>query len=179
MLLLSELRFRELFTSNKKKIIASKFTIQVGILMTLDDGAGIIVKATLDELRTAADKVLGLCIEYIELRDGTVIEEVSKITMGDSIVFKEDIHPCPGFIAATKLNGDVWYVITESECPEIRCDTPQAMKCARLNAQNLKLLNRYFNPDEAEDLSSKWRGELAQDSNLQTIVDRATKRWTH
>jgi hypothetical protein len=147
--------------------------------MTLNDGAGIIVKATLDELRAAADKVLGLCREYGELRDGTVIEDISKITMGDSVVFKEDIHPCPGFVAATKLNGNVWYLITESECPEVRCDTPQAMKCARLNAQNLKLLHRFFNPDEAEDLSSRWRSELAQDGKMRSIVDRATKRWTH
>ena len=168
-----------MFNNNKTKIIALKFSNHVGMPMTLDDGAGIIVKATIDELRKAADKVLGLCGENAESRDGTAIEDVSKITMGDSIVFKEDIHPCPGFIAATKLNGDVWYVIAESECPEIRCDTPQAMKCARLNAQNLKLLHRFFNPDEAEDLSSIWRSTLARDGKMRSIVDRATKRWTH
>ncbi|MCK5240051.1 MAG: hypothetical protein KAR33_10910, partial [Candidatus Thorarchaeota archaeon] len=60
-----------------------------------------------------------------------------------------------------------------------KCDDRQAMKCARLNDQNLRILRDFVDPSEDARVLSEWRTGLSNTSNLEMIIDRTTRRWTH
>jgi len=82
-------------------------------------------------------------------------------------------------MVATKLGEELWLMSATAECSPIRCDDRMAMKCSRLNSQNLRIFRDCVSRDGKAMPLSTWRIELAEDSRIQMIVDRTTERWTH
>ncbi|MHA1938594.1 MAG: hypothetical protein ACW97O_10335, partial [Candidatus Thorarchaeota archaeon] len=89
------------------------------------EGEGIVVSATLDFVKKGAERVLTDFLTTIERQDGTVVEGDVTIEEGDQIVFRENMDQCPAVIAATKLGEDLWYVVSTTICPPIKCDDIQ------------------------------------------------------
>lgn len=141
---------------------------------------GLVIKADMDLVRKAATKVIYEFDESIESPDGSVVKDMTKIKEGDQVVFRENISPCPAIVVATYLGYDKWYIFTSADCPDTKCDDHQARKCARLIAQNFRILQDFFAKKDVKLKSvSEWRMSLAPDDKTQTIVDRATERWSH
>ncbi|MHA1925432.1 MAG: hypothetical protein ACXABV_13755 [Candidatus Thorarchaeota archaeon] len=143
------------------------------------EGEGIVVSATLDFVKKGAERVLTDFSTTIERQDGTVVEGDVTIEEGDQIVFRENMDQCPAVIAATKLGEDLWYVVSTTICPPIKCDDIQAMKCARLESQNLKIFQNVIKDNGEWKWVHEWRIDTAQLASAQKIIDNATKKWTH
>jgi hypothetical protein len=147
---------------------------------------GIVVEASLDLLRECAEKVLFEMIESVETKDGEkrTLFSAEDIESGDTVIFREDMDICPAEIVAIKIWGDQWYVISTSECPPSGCPTMrEAMRCAQADAKRLRMLKKYLTAEAGEehvlDLRS-WNPERLTDStDVQKIIDNATRRWTH
>jgi hypothetical protein len=140
---------------------------------------GIVVKASLDDIEKGAERVLTDFRTTVQRKDGSIVEGDVSINDGDQVVFRENIDLCPAVIAATKLGEELWYVVSSTICPPIRCDDIQAMKCARLEAQNLKIFQNYIQASGEWKWVHEWRIDTAQHPNAQRIIDKATKEWTH
>ncbi|MHA2069949.1 MAG: hypothetical protein ACXABY_36760, partial [Candidatus Thorarchaeota archaeon] len=85
-------------------------------------GEGIVVSATLDFVKKGAERVLTDFSTSVERQDGSMIEGDVTIDEGDQLVFRENMDLCPAVIAATKLGEDLWYVISTTICPAVKCD---------------------------------------------------------
>ncbi|MHA2141963.1 MAG: hypothetical protein ACXADC_09390 [Candidatus Thorarchaeota archaeon] len=142
-------------------------------------GEGIVVSATLEFVKKGAERVLTDFSTNIELQDGTVVEGEVTISEGDQLVFRENMDLCPAVIAATKLGEDLWYVVSTTICSEVKCDDIQAMKCARLESQNLKIFQNIIKDNGEWTWVNEWRIDTSQHPSAQRIIDNATKRWTH
>ncbi len=140
---------------------------------------GIIVEASLDSLRRCARRVLCEFTESLETEDSSKHLGKTPIDEGDYIIFRENVGLCPALIVVTKLGEEIWLVSATAECSPIKCDDRMAMKCSRLNSQNLRIFRECVSKDGKTASVSKWRIELAEDSKIQMIVDRTTERWTH
>ncbi|MHA1906683.1 MAG: hypothetical protein ACW98Y_05275 [Candidatus Thorarchaeota archaeon] len=141
--------------------------------------AGIVVEASRDLIRKGAEKVLSDFTMSVEDPDGGRYTKKESLDEGDTIVFKEKIGFCPALVIATKLGQNMWFLMASSECPEIKCDDRQAMKCARLNDQNLRILRDFVDPNEDAKILTEWRSGLSNPAKLEMIIDRTTRKWTH
>ena len=141
-------------------------------------GDGIVVKASLKLVREIAEKVLTDFTETIEMTDGTKVKGITEIKEGDQVVFRENIDPCPAVIAATKLGEDLWYVVSSTICPPTKCDDRQAMKCIRLEIQNLNIFQSNIAKKAEWNWVNEWR-DISEHPRAQRIIDKATKKWTH
>ena len=142
-------------------------------------GEGIVVSASLDFVKQGAQRVLTDFNITIERQDGTIVEGEIPMEEGDQLVFRENMDPCPAVIAATKLGEDLWYVVSTTICPPVKCDDIQAMKCARLESQNLKIFQNVIKDKGEWKWVHEWRIDTAQHPSAQRIIDKATKKWTH
>ncbi|MGY5876767.1 MAG: hypothetical protein RTU30_13545 [Candidatus Thorarchaeota archaeon] len=140
---------------------------------------GIIAKASLQLIRNAAIRVLGDCNEEVILPDGSKLEEKPHLDEGDQIIFKENMDPCPAVVVATNVGEDTWYVMSKTICPPSRCDDRQADKCARLEAQNMRIFQDFIQTEGSSENISEWRAHLAGNDQLQGVVDKVTRKWTH
>ena len=140
---------------------------------------GIVVEATLDSLRKCARRVLCEFTETLETQDGSEKPVKMPIDEGDHVVFKEKVELCPALIVATRLGEELWLISATAECSPIKCDDRMAMKCSRLNSQNLRIFRDCASKDGKTMSLTTWRIELAEDSKIEMIVDRTTERWTH
>lgn len=144
-----------------------------------DKGDGIIVSASFKLVETAVERVITDFTVTVERQDGSVTEGFSNdIKEGDHVVFKENIRPCPAMIAITKLDKDLWYVVSSTECPPSKCDHHQAMKCARLEAQNLRIFQNSISTKAEWKWVNEWR-DVTQHPRAESIIDKATRKWTH
>jgi len=140
---------------------------------------GIIVKASLDSLRKCAHRVLCEFTESFERRDESEQPSDILIDEGNHIIFRENVKLCPALIIATKLGEELWLMSATAKCSPLKCDDHMAMKCSRLNSQNLRIFRDCVSKVGTTMPVSTWRIELAEDSKIQMIVDRTTERWTH
>ena len=147
---------------------------------------GIVVEASLDLLRECVEKVLFEMTEKVEKKNGEIRTFLSAedIESGDSVIFIEDMDICPAEIVAIKIWRDQWYIISTSECPPSGCPTTsEAMRCAQAEAKRLKMLKKFFTAEAGEDhvfdLRSWNPDRLASATDVQKIIDNATRRWTH
>jgi hypothetical protein len=140
---------------------------------------GIVVEASRDLIRKGAERVLADFTMHVEGPDGGTYSKKESLDDGDSLVFKENIGFCPALVIATKLGQNLWFLMTSAECPETKCDDRQAMKCTRLNDQNLRILGDFVAPIEEAKVLAEWRSGLSNPSKLENIIDRTTRRWTH
>ena len=145
---------------------------------TLTD-AGIVVEASRDLIRKGAEKVLTDFTMHVEDSKRKKHTMKESLDIGDSLIFKENIGFCPALVIATKLENNLWFIMTSSECPKTKCDDRQAMKCARLNDQNVRILRDFVAPRKEARIVSKWRSEISDPIKMESIIDRTTQRWTH
>ncbi len=141
--------------------------------------AGIVVEASRNLIRKGAERVLSDFTMRVEGPDGQRYAKKDKLNEGESIVFEENIGFCPALVIASKLGNNMWYLMTSSECPETKCDDRQAMKCARLNDQNLRILQDFVDPSEDARVLTDWRTGLSDPTKIGMIIDRTTRKWTH
>ncbi|MFW9849986.1 MAG: hypothetical protein ACFFF4_12685 [Candidatus Thorarchaeota archaeon] len=141
--------------------------------------AGIVVEASRDLIRKAAQKVLSEFTMYVVGLDGNRYSKKETLEEGDTLVFEEEIGFCPALVIATKLGQDAWFLMTSSDCHETKCDDRQAMKCARLNDQNLRILRDFIAPNDKAKILGDWRSGLSDPLKMEMIIDRTTERWTH
>ncbi|MHA2072874.1 MAG: hypothetical protein ACW985_13960, partial [Candidatus Thorarchaeota archaeon] len=69
--------------------------------------------------------------------------------------------------------------VSSTICPPIKCDDIQAMKCVRLETQNLKIFQNVIKENGEWEWVHEWRSDTAQHPDAQRIIDNATKKWTH
>ncbi|MFX1579989.1 MAG: hypothetical protein ACFFBJ_10110 [Promethearchaeota archaeon] len=140
---------------------------------------GIVVEASQDSLRKCARRVLCEYAESLEIQDKSKQPNKMQIDEGDHIIFRENVKLCPALIVATKLSEDLWLVNTTVECSPLKCDDRMAMKCSRLNSQNLRIFRDCISKDGTTVPVNTWRIDLVEDSKIQMVIDRTTERWTH
>ena len=141
--------------------------------------AGVVLEGSRDILRKGAVRVLTDFTMSVEGPGGQRYTKKDSVNVGDSIIFQEKIGFCPALVIATMLAVNLWFVMTTAECGPTKCDDHQAMKCARLNDQNLRIFRDFVEPSEDAHILTKWRSGLADGVGLERIIDRTTKRWTH
>ena len=142
-------------------------------------GDGIVVNADLAAIKKAAVRVIHDPSEEWYGVDGTSISPKAELEEGEQIVFREKIDICPAVIVAAKLGDSLWYVVTSAECPEVKCDDQQAMKCVRLVEQNMRIFQDTISRDTDGEWAKEWSISASDHPRVQRIVDKATKRWTH
>ncbi|MHA2380097.1 MAG: hypothetical protein ACXADO_12455 [Candidatus Thorarchaeota archaeon] len=142
-------------------------------------GDGIVVKAELAAIKQAAERVIHDPTEEWYGMDGTSISPKAELAEGEQIVFREKIDICPAVIVAAKLGANLWYVVTSAECPEVKCDDHQAMKCVRLIEQNLRIFQDTISRDTDGEWAKEWSVSASDHPRVQRIIDKASRRWTH
>ncbi len=140
---------------------------------------GVVAEASLDSLRKCARRVLCEYTESHEIQDKSKQPINIQIAKGDHIIFRENVRHCPALIVATKLGDNLWFMNTTAECSHTKCDDRMAMKCSRLNSQNLRIFRDCVSKDGTTTPVNTWRIDLVEDSKIQMIIDRTTERWTH
>ncbi len=142
-------------------------------------GDGIVVNAELAVIKRAAMRVIHDAAEEWYGTDGTRISPKARLDEGEQIVFREKIDICPAVIVAAKLGDSLWYVVTSAECPDIKCDDHQAMKCVRLNEQNMRIFRDTITRDADGEWAKEWSISASDHPKVQRIIDKASKKWTH
>lgn len=147
-----------------------------------DDGitnAGIVVEGSRDLIRKGAERVLTEFTMIVEDEKRKRHTKKDSLDVGDSIIFQEKIDFCPALLVATKLGENLWFIMATAECGSTKCDDRQAMKCARLNDQNLRIFRDFVNPRKDARVLTQWRSGLTDETKLEMIIDRTTQRWTN
>ncbi len=111
-------------------------------------GEGIIVEATVDCLRRAADAVL---VQYTEWWScgGPPTTGDQDIDPGTTLVFKEQMETCPAEIVCVRLSDDAfWYVLSTSECPPEKCTPRMAIRCAQAEEKRLERIRSLLEETE-------------------------------
>ncbi|MHA2602489.1 MAG: hypothetical protein AM324_010200 [Candidatus Thorarchaeota archaeon SMTZ1-83] len=142
-------------------------------------GDGIVVNAKLADIKKAATRVIFDAAEEWYGVDGSRMSPKAELSEGEQIVFREKIDICPAVIVAAKLGDSLWYVVASAECPKVRCDEHQAMKCARLNEQNMRIFQDTISRDTDGEWAKEWSISASDHPRVQMIIDKASKRWTH
>jgi hypothetical protein len=100
---------------------------------------------------------------------------------GDYVVFKENTATCPAIVIAISLGNPFWCILCGTECGPRKCDELLAMKCSRLEFQNLRILKDALCADssyESLEIPSGWRASLIlHQANPEPIIDEITRRY--
>ncbi|UCH05787.1 MAG: hypothetical protein JSW05_06375 [Candidatus Thorarchaeota archaeon] len=142
-------------------------------------GDGIVVNADLAAIKKAAERVIFDPAEEWYGVHGERVSPKAELEEGEQIVFREKIDICPAVIVAAKLGDSLWYVVTSAECPDVKCDDDQAMKCVRLNEQNMRIFQDTIIRDTDGEWAKQWSISASDHPRVQRIIDKASKRWTH
>ena len=145
---------------------------------------GIIVEASLDLLRKAAERVL---FEFDEIHYNSEGKEKSlddDLIPGDSVLFEEHIKNGPAQVVVIKITFGLWYVISTSEMPQGGYgDGRDAMRAAQAEEKKLRILKEYLmkeaGKEKVEDLCD-WKPDLrAEAKDVLGIINRASRKWAH
>ncbi len=145
---------------------------------------GIVVEASLNLLRKAAERAL---FEYNEMVVDAAGEELasgSALKTGDSVVFEEDIQPLPAQIVAILLDDGLWYMISTSEMPPGGYPTGRdATRAAQAEEKRLRILRDFLTnqagADKVKDVRN-WQPDMkAEAADVLSIIDSAKRRWVH
>jgi len=145
---------------------------------------GIIVEASLDILKKAIEKVLFEFDEEIITVDGHEKTIGDAINPGDSILYEEHIQPSPAQIVVTKIDENVWYVISTSEMPKGGYPSGRdAMKAAQAEEKRIRIIKEYLSKQKGvkkvEDVRN-WQPDMrAEAADVLDIINSASIRWTH
>lgn len=152
--------------------------------MSLNTEGGIIVEASLDILRGAAEKVLFEFNETYIKDNGEKKPLIGAIEVGDSILFEEDIKPCPAQIVVIKIAEKLWYVISTSEVP--RGGYPsgvEAMRAAQAEEKKIRMIREFLSKtagkDKVKDVRN-WQPDMrAEAADVLSIINSAARKWRH
>ncbi len=145
---------------------------------------GIIVEASLDLLRKAAEKVL---FEFEEFRyDSEGREKLPEEEMapGDSVLFEEEIKPCPPQVVVIKITYGKWYVISTSEKPQGGYPSGRdAMRAAQSEEKKLRIIKEFLMKEagieKVEDVGA-WKPDVRADAiDVLGIIKKASRKWAH
>jgi len=145
---------------------------------------GIIVEASLDLLRKAAEKVL---FEFDEVKsdsEGNEKPQEEEMMPGDSVLFEEDIKLCPAQVVVVKIALGLWYVISTSETPQGGYPSGRdAMRAAQSEEKKLRILKDFIMKEagieKVEDIC-EWKPDLRADAiDILSIINKASRKWTH
>jgi hypothetical protein len=141
---------------------------------------GIVVEASVDVLRKAAERVLFEFNEMVVNAAGDELTPDTDMSMGDSLVFEEDIHPLPAQVVAIKLDEDVWYVISTSEMPPGGYPTGRdATRAAQAEDKRLRVFSEFLT-NQAGAAVRKWQPDTKTEAeDVSRIIDSAKRRWVH
>ncbi|MBN2228572.1 MAG: hypothetical protein JW779_03190 [Candidatus Thorarchaeota archaeon] len=145
---------------------------------------GIIVQASLDILRKAAGKVLFEFNEMLVSFDGEEKSIEEEIGIGDTILFEEDISPCPAQIAVTKITEELWYIISTSEIPQGGYPSGRdAMRAAQAEEKRIQLFKDFLQKTagvkKVEDVRN-WQPDMrAEAADVLDIINTASRKWAH
>lgn len=138
-----------------------------------------IVQADLFQIRNAVHHVLFDFTTSAFSKTGTPVENLS-IKAGDYMVFKENTPICPSIVIAISLSKSSWCILCGTECGPRKCDELLAMKCSRLEFQNLRILKDALCAGSSYDslkIPSGWRSSLIlNQANPESIIDEITRR---
>ena len=151
---------------------------------SLDTEGGIIVEASLDILRRAAEKVLFEFNESLIKADGERKSVVGEIEIGDSILFEEDIKPCPGQIVVIKVAENLWYVISTSGIPTGGYPSAvEAMRASQAEEKKIRMIKEFLSKtagkDKVKDVRN-WQPDMrAEAADVLSIINSAARKWRH
>lgn len=145
---------------------------------------GIIVEASLDLLRKAAEKVL---FEFHEVQYNSEGKEKSpeeEPVPGDSVVFEEHIKPCSAQVVVIKITYGQWYIISTSEKPQGGYPSGRdAMRAAQAEEKRERIVKEFLmkeaGVEKVEDIC-EWKPDLRADAiDVLSIINKASRKWTH
>ncbi len=145
---------------------------------------GIIVEASLDVLRKAAERVL---FEFDEMLFNAEGEEKSfdeEVVPGDSILFEEHIKYGPAQVVVIKITKGLWYVISTSEMPPGGYASGRdAMRAAQSEDKKLRIIKEFLRKEagieKVEDIC-EWEPDLRADAaDVLSIINQASRKWAH
>ena len=145
---------------------------------------GIIVEASLDLLRKAAEKVLFEFHESYYDSEGIEKAPDEEPVPGDSVVFEEHIKPCSAQIVVIKITYGQWYVISTSEMPQGGYPSGRdAMKAAQSEEKRERIIKEFLMKEagieKVEDIC-KWKPDLRADAiDVLSIINKASRKWAH
>jgi hypothetical protein len=151
---------------------------------TLDTEEGIIVECSLDVLRKAAEKVLFEFNETLVKANDEKKNVVKEVEVGDSILFEEDIEPCPGQIVVIKLAENLWYLIATSEVPPGGYPSGvEAMRAAQAEEKKIRMIKEFLfraaGKDKVKDIRN-WQPDMrAEAADVLSIISSASRKWMH
>ncbi len=151
---------------------------------SLNTEGGIIVESSLDILRGAAEKVLFEFNEFLIKDDGEKKPIIGEVEIGDSILFEEDIKPCPAQIVVIKVAENLWYVISTSQVP--RGGYPsgvEAMRAAQAEEKKIRMIKEFLSKTAGKDKvkdARNWQPDMrAEAADVLSIINSATRKWMH
>ena len=183
--------------TNEKSLVSNKWqtnkalkcnrlviVMESNLRKRLENADGIIIKASLKELKNAVLKVLW---EYEEIDDNASDIKKSaddEVEIGKALIFREKIETCPAEIVAIKLvEEDLWYIISTHDCPPEKCATTrEAMKCAESELKRLRKFRTIIEGTKGATVEEvhTWKPDrLADAQRIIQIIDDASRRYTH
>lgn len=140
--------------------------------------SGVVVRASLDELRDAIEKAL---LDFDEELEESAEEVNDEVDMGETILFKENFEVGPFVIAATLVEPNMWHLVSTSQIshqdiPTIR----DAVKIAESERKKLRIIVNHLEEREAEHSvfePCEWKECLSREGKALEIIDQAVKRW--
>ncbi|MCK4567004.1 MAG: hypothetical protein KAU48_06815 [Candidatus Thorarchaeota archaeon] len=145
---------------------------------------GIIVEASLDLLRKAAEKVLFEFDEVIYNSQGKEKSQEEKMVPGDSVLFEEDIKLCPAQVVVIKITVGLWYVISTSDIPQGGYPSGRdAMRAAQSEEKKLRIIKEFLmkeaGVEKVEDIC-EWKPDVRADAiDVLSIINKASRKWAH
>ena len=152
--------------------------------VSLSSEEGIVVEASIELLRKAAERALFEFNEMVVNGAGQEIDSDTELKIGDSVVFEEDIQPLPAQIVAILLDKELWFLISTSEIPPGGYPTGRdATRAAQAEEKRLRILKDYLanqaGADKVKDVRS-WQPDMkAEAADVLSIIDSAKRRWVH
>jgi hypothetical protein len=163
----------------------------MGIIMSatsnrdrINTDEGIIVEASLDLLRKAAERVLFEFDEMLFNSEGEKKSFDEEIIPGDSILFEEHIKHGPAQVVVIKVTDGLWYVISTSEMPQGGYASGRdAMRAAQSEEKKLRIIKEFLQREagieKVEDIC-EWEPDYRADAvDVLNIINQASRKWVH
>jgi hypothetical protein len=147
-------------------------------------GEGIIVEASLEVMRKAAERVLFEFTESLVSKEGEKKTDIEHVAIGDSIIFEEVIQICPAQVVVTKIAENNWYVISTSDIPTGGYPSGvDATRAAQAEEKKLRIIKEFLSKTKGvkkvEDVRS-WQPDMrAEAADVLNIIKSASRRWSH
>ncbi|TFG28220.1 hypothetical protein EU528_11545 [Candidatus Thorarchaeota archaeon] len=150
----------------------------------IDTQEGIIVEASIEQLRRAAEKVLFEFDEYRYNIDGEVQSVEEPMEPGDYVVFEEKIKNSPAQVVVVTIIRGLWYLISTSQMPQGGYGSGRdAMRAAEAEEKRERIIKEFLRKEagvqKIEDVCD-WKPDLhAEAKEVLGIINKASRKWVH